>query len=293
MTRLLRSTRLLHVFLFAFLATAFALAPVAQAQQAEGEAEDAPPPVFAQIDYMKVPPGQVGEYLSIEREIWKPLHQERASDGAILGWYLYGVRYPMGTSHDYQYVTVTLYDNLDDVENPQFGTYMERAHPNMDVSVAFERTTDARDLVRSELWFQHDEVAPETPPSEPAPFIEVDYMKVPPGSGSDYVSLEQDIFKPVHQARVDAETIVSWSLWQMMLPGGTSQRHNYGTVNAFQSISDIPGSYPEGVWEEVHPDRSLDEIFQQMTDTRDLVQMELWELVDYVPGSEGQTTSGR
>lgn len=251
---------------------------------AQEEAQDEPSQVFAQVDYMKAKPDDAGEYLSLERELWKPIHQERAKDGKILGWNLYAVRYPAGTGHDYNYVTVTFYDSMADVESPEFETYAQRAHPDKAINVVSERTTDARKWVRSELWTRLDEVAPEASPSEPAPFLQVDYMKVGPGGGSDYVSLEQDIWKPVHQARLDAGTIASWGLWQMNLPGGTSQPYSHATVTGFQSMADMPG-YPEGVWKEVHPDKNVDEIAKQTYAARDLVQTELWELVDSVSGA--------
>lgn len=152
MTQLHRSTRLLLFVFSVLLVCAFSWAPEAQAQD-----EDEPSPVFAQLDYMKVPPDQVGEYLSVEREIWKPMHQARADDGSILGWQLYAVRYPSGTGHDYQYVVVTLYDNLADVEDPEYATYAQQVHSDVDVNVASQRTYDARDLVRSELWMRKKE----------------------------------------------------------------------------------------------------------------------------------------
>lgn len=39
---------------------------------------------------------------------------------------------------------------------------------------------------------------------------------------------------------------------------------------------------PDGIVEDVHPDMDPDELFQQVTQARDLVHSELWELVDYV-----------
>jgi hypothetical protein len=274
------------ISLYLLAALAFAWAPAAQAQQAENESAT----IYSQLDYMQVPPEQVGEYLSIEREIWKPMHQERANEGAIIGWQLYVVRYPGGTGHDYQYVTVTLYDSLTNAENPEYATYAQRVHSGVDANVAAQRTYDSRELVRSELWVQHDQAASETP-SEPAPILQVDYMKVPSGGASNYLSHEQDVWKPIHQARIDAGLMRGWSVWQMVFPGGTGQRHNYGTANAYESISAIPNSFPEGIIEEVHPDKTPDEIFQE--GIRELVHSELWELVDYVAGPATQTTSER
>lgn len=278
--------RLDHRFRFfrllcVLLAVLLTLPVSAQAQQ--GEAQGEPDQVFAQVTYMKVQQGQADEYVSVERELWKPIHEELANDGKILGWGLYAVRFPGGTGHDYNYVTVTFYDSMADVEDLEYATYAERAHPDKDVNVVLERTFEARKAVRGELWTRLDEVTPEASPSEPPPFIRLDYMKVSPGGAEDYVNLEQNVWKPVHQARLDAGTIAGWELWQMILPGGTSQPHNYATVTGFQSMADMPG-YPEGVWDEVHPDQSTDEILQQTLEARDLVQTELWELVDGVSG---------
>ena len=40
-----------------------------------------------EIAYMKVPPHGAEEYISMEQEIWKPVHQERIKNGKLLGWY--------------------------------------------------------------------------------------------------------------------------------------------------------------------------------------------------------------
>lgn len=253
--------------------------------QAQDEDEDESSQVVAQVSYMKAEPSEAGKYLNLEREIWKPIHQEQVNDGKILRWSLYSVRYPGGTGHDYNYVTVTFYESRADVENTEYGAYAERVHPDKNLSALSERTYDARELVRSELWTRVDRLVPEDPQSGPSPFLQVDYMKTEPTAASDYVSLEQEVFKPVHQARVDAGMMSGWALWEMALPHGIGQPYNFATVNGFQSMEDL-GSYPENVWEEVHPDRNVEKIVKQTYAARDNVQGELWELVDSVPGAD-------
>lgn len=240
--------------------------------------------IIARVVYMKAEPADAGDYVTLEREIWKPIHQERANDGRLLGWDLYAVRYPEGTGHDYNYLTVEYYDTLADLDSLEYERYAERAHPDKDLNELVQQTYDARDLVRSEVWTRVDEVTPEESPAQ-APFLEVSYMKVEPGGIEEYVSLEQDIWKPVHQVRLDAEMIAGWALWQMALPGGTSQPYNHATATIYRSMADMSESYPENVWEEVHPDPSTDEITQETLETRDLVQTELWELIDSVSGA--------
>jgi hypothetical protein len=55
----------------------------------------------------------------------------------------------------------------------------------------------------------------------------------------------------------------------------------------------MQGSYPDGVWEEVHPDENVDDIMQQTYAARDLVQAEVWELVEAVSPSASASSGGR
>ena len=61
------------------------LPPAVHAQ--DGEA----PTLYFAVDYMKVPPGGGGEYVAMEREVWKQIHEERHRRGLIVGWTLYDV----------------------------------------------------------------------------------------------------------------------------------------------------------------------------------------------------------
>lgn len=54
--------------------------------------------MIALIDYMKVPEGGDAEYLKVEQEIWKSMHQEWVNQGKMTGWYLWSIPYPGGTN---------------------------------------------------------------------------------------------------------------------------------------------------------------------------------------------------
>src|SRR5206468_5092366 len=52
---------------------------------------------YVEVDYMKVDPAKTTEYLKIEQDLWKPLHQELVKKGQVKSWTLYGVQFPSGT----------------------------------------------------------------------------------------------------------------------------------------------------------------------------------------------------
>lgn len=43
-------------------------------------------PKFMVIEFMKIAPGKMGDWTALERKIWKPIHQMRVGDGAIVSW---------------------------------------------------------------------------------------------------------------------------------------------------------------------------------------------------------------
>lgn len=75
-------------------------------------AQPATPPRYVQIDYMKVEPGRGQQYVKLEQDIFKPIHQDRISKGTIESWAVYAVRYPAGTNREYDFVTATVFPNL-------------------------------------------------------------------------------------------------------------------------------------------------------------------------------------
>ena len=73
---------------------------------------DTKPAKYFQVDYMKVSPGKEADYLKVEKEMWRPLHQERIKQGLSRSWSLYALQFPSGTGEKYDYVTVNAFDQF-------------------------------------------------------------------------------------------------------------------------------------------------------------------------------------
>jgi hypothetical protein len=125
------------------------LVPTGRAQQGAQK-----PPKYIEVDYMKATPGHENEYVKLEQEQWKPIHQERIKQGKIRSWYFFGVRYPSGSESKYDFVTVNTFDQFGQMENPypDLDKLITKVHPGMNLDDFGSRTTKSRDLVRSEVW---------------------------------------------------------------------------------------------------------------------------------------------
>lgn len=244
--------------------------------------------VYVQLDYMKVPPGGGAEYLAMEQEIWKAIHQERISRGLLTLWALYSVPFAPADA-DYDYVTVNVFDDLSKLENTFAEEIVQTAHPDADLDAMMQRTESARAILHSEVWQLVDAVQA----GEPSNYLVVNYMSVPEGGGEAYLAMEQEIAKPMHQVRIREGMMDNWELYQLMLPGGTSVPYNYATVDSYENIGDLgQGFATEAIAGQAYPGVSQQQVemmWEGIPSTRSIYKSALWQLLDSVgadsPGS--------
>jgi hypothetical protein len=110
---------------------------------------------FLMVSYMQTPPMGNTEYLSVEREIWKPLMSIRAEDGVIEGWAILQKWLPGGTEYPYSHVAVNTLSSLGAMANSRVTPeQVAKAHPDGDWQAMIDRTLKSRASVRTELWRQ-------------------------------------------------------------------------------------------------------------------------------------------
>ena len=105
---------------------------------------------YMQVQYMKVKPAQGRTYRSLERDLWKPVHQERVNRGLIRSWSLYGVHLP-GQSVDYEYVIFTEFPNFSALEDAQYPELFAEVTGMTDYDEILRQTNAARERVRQDV----------------------------------------------------------------------------------------------------------------------------------------------
>ncbi len=237
------------------------------------------PSLFVVADFMKVNPEDHGKYLEVEQELWKPMHQERINQGIIVGWYLYAVEFA-GSSDEYNYVIITLYDNAMTLANPWQPEIPQKVHPGMKLEELMNRTHDSRTHVKSELLFSVA-TAPEIPLERPAAYMQVNYMKVDPDQQSEYEQWEAEIWMPIHNESIRSGRTTGWGLWSSLFPRGTERPYQYITLNAFSEFSYIFELDFSKPFKNVHPEKDFSEAQKKTRQLRKIVRTELWDLIDY------------
>jgi hypothetical protein len=251
-------------------------APASDAQQAS---QSSVPVRYVVLDYMKVAPGKADEYLRLEREVWKPVHQERIKNKRMVAWELYAVPYTAYPQRQYDYVTVNVYESIAAIDDDTgLEAIFRRVHAGKDASRLLAQTGEARQVARAEVWQLLDQTAPRTASAAPSKYLLVDYMRSKPGV--NYVAVEQELWKPIHQDRVRSGALDRWALFELRLPGGTSYPYDYATANSLSNLSALVDAYPEALFRRVHPNIPIADIGNRTGASRDLTRSELWVLID-------------
>ena len=228
---------------------------------------------ITQVAFMKVK-GSNDDYIKLEQE-WRKMHQKHLEEGKIYAWYLIQ-RHFGGTSAEYDYVTVTVFPNMGAVQM----NYTEEDFVDLDMEIV-NKTTDLRDLIRTELF--------DTPivleVTHLPKYLNMAFMKVEQGKDNEYLTVEDEIWKPAHAEMKKSGVLQTWSVYRQLYPAGYGGEYNYVTVNGYADRKKIAFGPPEG-WEEfmakIHPEADIVELANRTLNSRKLIRNELWEIIDFV-----------
>src|SRR5690625_3269513 len=88
--------------------------------------------LYMKVDYFRATGPQMADYLEVEQEIWKPMHQERFNRGIILSWDFYAV-FAGDQADDYSYIAVNVFDDFDKIDYYDLSSIASEVYPDMDL----------------------------------------------------------------------------------------------------------------------------------------------------------------
>ena len=116
-------------------------------------------------------------------------------------------------------------------------------------------------------------------------YIQVDYMKPLEGMSEDYVWMENMVYKPIHQERINNGEIVAWHLYEVRYPRGAEMEYDYITLTIFGDFSSLDAeTVPfEQIVAKVHPSKTVEEVEAFATTTRKIVRSEVFKSLHRYP----------
>ncbi len=244
--------------------------------------QDATTTMYYTVRYMKVPLENDNEYIRLETEVWKILHQARKDAGLLDGWFLFRVLSPSGTHTEYNYVTVLAYSSVEKLAGhfESYGVDYTKLLNSEQISIAL-KTDNIRDLVKEEVWQLEDRIYAENMENMYR-YQVVNSMRLKPGvSGNEYAEVERTYWKPIHKARMDGGKMHGWGMYSLVMPQGTSASYTWGTADFYSNFEDIFYDY-HPLFSKIHKGKDVDKIYEKTENTRDLLTSEVRFLIDYI-----------
>ena len=246
-------------------------------------AQDSNRSLYLKVDYFKAPSDQIGNYLHVEQELWKPVHQARLDMGIILGWSLYSV-FVGEPDAPYNYIAVNVFDDFDKIDYFGLNEIVADIYPDKDLSQFYEQTRATREVVRTEIWQVNDIVIEDKNNLPIGNYITKNFFDSRGGSG-EHERMETDFWGGIHQVRVDQEILNSWAMYTLYYPAGDARHYTYSTVDYYQNLSDMTIGAGIDLARIAFPDASDDELnenFNRTAQSRSLFKTEIWKLLDSV-----------
>lgn len=240
--------------------------------------------MFVVISYMK---SKSADYVSVEKDMWTPVHNEMIKQGKKVWWGFYQMMSPSGTSEDHNFITIEVYNSPSQYQTAYNGLIelATKAHGGKLPEGFAEKTGSSRDMVRSEM-FEIIAVSTDQSRETPSPYFIKNEMYVAPGNGNAYVKMETGTFQPMHKAAIDLGYRNSWRLMGRWLPYGTEFGYNFMTFDSYPSFEAIFADHQEEIFKKAYGDKTEEEVFGDvnMNEMRELKRAELYRNIAFANG---------
>jgi len=235
------------------------------------------------VEYMKVKPGMESDYRKCEK-VWKLIHQERIKAGLITGWDFEQILYPRGSNTEYDYLTIThlkswkAIDELDKSWNSKTWANLTKNLSEKQLVLA-NNANQYRDIVKKEIWRAADIVFA---PGDTRPQYAVEnFMKIPAGGWDDWVEMETQFVKPVHQKNIKMGNRAGWLIGFMILPRGDDYPYQGSTIDFYNTWEDMEKDESKA-WKAIYPSMDPSRVKSRIEATRTLVKTEVRKLLYFV-----------
>ncbi|NBB76714.1 MAG: hypothetical protein GVY02_04985 [Bacteroidetes bacterium] len=233
---------------------------------------------YMQIEYIDIDDEMLPEFQNHIGATLKPLQESKIENDFVKEWYLYRVSYPSKPDLNYNFISIAISDDINkfaESSSSNSPTHAIAHHSGMP-----DALKQIMGSMHSELWSINNSVLTSMN-AKPTRFLLMDYMDVAPGMDYTYQMMEDEIARPLHQQRMEDDTMEGWEVYDLIIPGGTEYGYNFATGNFFERLSDLEFGFTDEMIRQNHPDTDISEFNENINRTRDLVRSEVWELVDY------------
>ena len=237
-------------------------------------------PHSARAYCLKVPSGQFAELEALVRDAGIPAEKQRIAAGESTGFDLLRGVVPLGSSARCDYIAVFHYGLLPEAEPGD--TLLDHAtKAGVEGEAAMKRWSELTELVSVQWWWFAERVGPAWPRGS---YIHVNHYQLnEDATFQDYLASHRMYWKPIVERLLADGRKVSWDDVGIWRPFEADSHqavtldvfHDWETMMTHQGYIFDDG----GIWSEVHPNTTLDQMVFHMSRIRKQLGDELFRVV--------------
>jgi hypothetical protein len=242
---------------------------------------------YVTIAYMKPEPGKAADYVKMERELWKPIHQDMVNRGRLTSWKLYVVSWPNGHDQEYDYLTMMEYASFAQMESPYVAAEMEKVLGQAKYAELGGITSATRKMRRTDTLTLL--VATDGWSSAQNRVLSVHYLRSLPGKGDDLMKVQREYYLPSNEELIKAGVAASWAASRVRYPAQLDHPYNYVSFNGHESLAQMEKPAPQA-WRDKWSGEKSTQTQAELAASRQRVKGQLWRLLDQTESRQAYTT---
>lgn len=190
------------------------------------------------FEFIKVEDDQLFDYIEY-KDLMQKVYRQAFNDKQIKGWDFWSLQ-SAGNDADFQYIMVTYYEDpvkmMNGLDEKTMKEYTKIAYPHLNddqVSKIFQESLAIKDtpmrLYMKEIAETNDDFQMKV-----GVLASFDLMKANEGMFDAYEKAESEVFKPIHQRRIEQGLMGHWSFLRTALPLGSEATSTHLTMNIFK-----------------------------------------------------------
>jgi hypothetical protein len=240
------------------------------------QAQEAPQDVYFSMWCIKA---KTPDARPLIKEVMKPFEESLIKEGISMNWFLMRVEFPNGENCNCDYYGIQVFNDHRLMEffsnqNTMMAHFVKH-FPDKNPEEVMKQFKAAIESGPTQIYKMEDTAMPAPVKSQ---FATVNFMNVKEENTWEYMKMESEIFKPLHQAAAKKGMMLDWVLMSRVLPRGAAFDGNFITVDVNGSMENVmKGGDMEKLWKEVHPDKDMEETMKKMMALRTVHRSELWQ----------------
>lgn len=235
-------------------------------------------PYYVQVNMIKVDRNKMTEYQDLLKNYGKKIWKERIAKGEIISVSAFTIGMHTGET-DYNFATVTSANNVNALMNPASSPeeILKKLMPGASETMireALAKYGTVRVVQSSMILRLVDGTAPSS--SSVLKMYQLDYMRAIAGKESDYVKMEREVFKPMHEERVKAGQITDWGLWEVVMPYASESAFGYVTSTGYLDWDKLLSTDYGALYKKSFPKGDASKIGAMVNGSRTMVRSEYW-----------------